>query len=98
LWIAEGFIEQRGSMNIDEVAESYLVELVHRSMLQVTERNSFGRIRRFRMHDLVRELAIKLSEKESFNSTYDDASGVIEYRGCIRLAEFQCFAAIKISN
>ncbi|KAF8724247.1 hypothetical protein HU200_021271 [Digitaria exilis] len=78
LWVAEGFIEDRGAMSMEEVAESYLIELVHRSMLQVTERNSFGRIRRFRMHDLVRELAIKLSEKESFNSTYDDTSGVIE--------------------
>ncbi|GJN32482.1 hypothetical protein PR202_gb20996 [Eleusine coracana subsp. coracana] len=78
LWIAEGFVEHRGSMSLEEVAESYLIELVHRSMLQVTERNSFGRIRRFRMHDLVRELAVKLSEKESFSSTYDDSFGFVQ--------------------
>lgn len=78
LWIAEGFVEQRGTISLEEVAESYLIELVHRSMLQVVERNSFGRIRRFRMHDLVRELAIKLSEKECFSSRYDDTSGVTQ--------------------
>nr|UBY06966.1 NBS-LRR disease resistance protein [Dasypyrum villosum] len=78
MWIAEGFVEQRGTISLEEVAESYLIELVHRSMLQVVERNSFGRIRRFRMHDLVRELAIKLSEKECFSSRYDDTSGVTQ--------------------
>lgn len=78
LWIAERFVEQRGSISLEEVAESYLIELVHRSMLQVVERNSFGRIRRFRMHDLVRELAIKMSEKESFSSLHDDTSGVVQ--------------------
>jgi disease resistance protein RPM1 len=71
LWIAEGFIEQKGACSLEDTAESYLRELIRRSMLHVAERNSFGRIRCIRMHDLVRELAIFQSKREGFSTTYD---------------------------
>uniref|UniRef100_A0A0A9DGG2 Uncharacterized protein n=1 Tax=Arundo donax TaxID=35708 RepID=A0A0A9DGG2_ARUDO len=77
LWIAEGFIEQRGACSLEDTAEGYLTELARRSMLQVVRRNSFGRIKCLRMHDLVRELAIFQSKKESFSTTYDENHGVI---------------------
>ncbi|KAG1327390.1 putative Disease resistance protein RPM1 [Cocos nucifera] len=39
LWVAEGFVEERGSnITMEEVAEDYLKELIHRCMLQVVER------------------------------------------------------------
>ncbi|XP_026657006.2 disease resistance protein RPM1-like [Phoenix dactylifera] len=72
LWVAEGFVEERGSSTIEEVAEDYLKELIHRCMLQVVERNQFGRIKHCRMHDLVRELAVPLSKKENFSAVLDD--------------------------
>ncbi|XP_062193592.1 disease resistance protein RPM1-like [Phragmites australis] len=78
LWIAEGFIEQKGTCSLEDIAEGYLGELVRRSMLQVVERNSFDRIKCLRMHDLVRELAIFQSRKESFSTTYDDNHWVIQ--------------------
>jgi disease resistance protein RPM1 len=71
LWIAEGFIEQKGACSLEDTAESYLRELIRRSMLHVAERNNFGRIRCIRMHDLVRELAIFQSKREGFSTTYD---------------------------
>ncbi|KAM3196360.1 hypothetical protein ACQJBY_072188 [Aegilops geniculata] len=40
-------------------------------MLQVVERNSFGRMKTFRMHDILRELALDLCEKNCFGVTYD---------------------------
>ncbi|GJN25104.1 hypothetical protein PR202_gb12891 [Eleusine coracana subsp. coracana] len=43
-WIAAGFIiVQKGNQALEEVAEGYLNELVNRSLLQVVERNEFGR-------------------------------------------------------
>ncbi|CAL5081990.1 unnamed protein product [Urochloa decumbens] len=78
LWIAEGFIEQKGACSLEDVAEGYLRELVKRSMLQVVMRNNFDRIKSVRMHDLVRELAIHQSAKESFSTTYDDTHGVVQ--------------------
>ncbi|XP_078156716.1 disease resistance protein RPM1-like [Carex rostrata] len=65
-WVAEGFIEQKGRSTLEEVAEGYLQELIHRSMLQVVKKNSAGRVKRCRMHDTLRELAICLCGKENF--------------------------------
>ncbi|KAL7235040.1 hypothetical protein ACSBR1_018508 [Camellia fascicularis] len=39
LWMAEGFVEKRKGLTVDEVAHSYLMYLVCRSMLQVIMRN-----------------------------------------------------------
>ncbi|KAJ3677554.1 hypothetical protein LUZ60_003278 [Juncus effusus] len=76
LWIAEGFIEEeRGLSNLEEIAEGYLSELVQGCLLQLVEKNSFGRVRLCKMHDIVRELAISLCRKENFNEIYDENSG-----------------------
>ncbi|XP_038978646.1 disease resistance protein RPM1-like [Phoenix dactylifera] len=72
LWVAEGFVEERGSSTMEEVAEDYLKQLIHRCMLQVVDRNEFGRIKHCRMHDFVRELAVSLSKKENFSAVLDD--------------------------
>nr|XP_010942930.2 disease resistance protein RPM1-like [Elaeis guineensis] len=77
LWVAEGFVEERGSSTMEEVAEDYLKELIHRCMLQVVKRNEFGRIKHCRMHDVVRELAVSLSKKENFSVIYDDLQVVV---------------------
>jgi disease resistance protein RPM1 len=72
LWTAEAFIEERGSSTLEEVAEGYMKELVHRNMLQLVERNSFGRIKKFRMHDILRELAVDLCRSDCFGVTYEE--------------------------
>uniref|UniRef100_A0ACD6A8T7 Uncharacterized protein n=1 Tax=Avena sativa TaxID=4498 RepID=A0ACD6A8T7_AVESA len=72
LWIAEGFIEERGETTLEEVAEGYLKELIDRNMLQLVEKNSFGRMKEFRMHDILRELAVDLCQKNCFGVTYED--------------------------
>ncbi|KAM3681563.1 hypothetical protein ACJW31_12G006200 [Castanea mollissima] len=66
LWFAEGFIEQVEGSTPEEVAESYLEELVFRNMLQVVRRNEFGRPKAFKMHDVMRDLALSISKKENF--------------------------------
>ncbi|XP_028091189.1 disease resistance protein RPM1-like isoform X2 [Camellia sinensis] len=70
LWMAEGFVEKVRGRTPEEVAESYLMELICRSMLQVVVRNQFGRPKRCKMHDLMRELAISTSETEKFCVAY----------------------------
>nr|UBY06863.1 NBS-LRR disease resistance protein [Dasypyrum villosum] len=72
LWIAEGFIEERGESTLEEVAEGYMKELIDRNMLQLVERNAFGAIIEFRMHDILRELAVDLCQKNCFGVTYKD--------------------------
>nr|UBY07340.1 NBS-LRR disease resistance protein [Dasypyrum villosum] len=72
LLTAEGFIKERGENTLEEVAEGYVKELIDRSMLQLVERNTFGRIKRFRMHDILRELAVDLCKKNCFGVAYED--------------------------
>ncbi|KAF2297002.1 hypothetical protein GH714_014592 [Hevea brasiliensis] len=79
LWIAEGFVRQVDRTAPKEVAESYLMELILRSMLQVVRRNEFGRPKRCKMHDLLREIGLSISEKEKFGVVYD---GKVEIGEC----------------
>ncbi|XP_044962108.1 disease resistance protein RPM1-like [Hordeum vulgare subsp. vulgare] len=75
LWTAEGFIEEKGESTLEEVAEGYLKELIDRNMLQLVKRNSFGRTKKLRMHDILRELAVDLCQKDCFGVTYEDKCG-----------------------
>ena len=70
-WITSGFIKEKENKTLEEVAEGYLNELVNRSLLQVTQKNEFGRVKCFRMHDIVRHLAIEKSEEECFGKVYE---------------------------
>uniref|UniRef100_A0A0D9WWC5 NB-ARC domain-containing protein n=1 Tax=Leersia perrieri TaxID=77586 RepID=A0A0D9WWC5_9ORYZ len=81
LWIAEGFVQDRGpETTLADVAACYLKELANRSLLQVVERNEYGRPRRFRMHDLVREISLTISKKEKFATIWDcpNSNGVTD--------------------
>ena len=57
LWVAEGFIEERGSWIMEDVAQDYLEQLVHRSMIQLTGRKSNGSMRKCRLHNLLRDFS-----------------------------------------
>lgn len=87
LWIAEGFIEDRGPETaLVDVAACYLKELADRSLLQVVVRNEYGRPKRFQMHDLVRELSLTISKKEKFATTWDYPNSGCIFNGSHRVA------------
>ena len=66
LWIAEGFVKGEKGMSLEQRAEEYLNELIHRSLVQLSEVDHFGRIRRCKVHDLMREIILKKAEELSF--------------------------------
>ncbi|XP_043694569.1 disease resistance protein RPM1 [Telopea speciosissima] len=66
LWIAEGFVEKIEGKTLEEVADTYLEELVCRSMLEVVTKNHFGRAKRVRLHDLLREVGLSISKRQKF--------------------------------
>ncbi|XP_010942385.2 disease resistance protein RPM1-like [Elaeis guineensis] len=81
LWVAEGFVQEGAERTAEEAAEQCLNQLVSRSVLQVTDRNEFGRVSRLRMHLLMRDLIVTRSREESFHQVYDtDAGGMLQYR------------------
>ncbi|KAI8003007.1 Disease resistance protein RPM1 [Camellia lanceoleosa] len=81
LWIAEGFIEKQNGKTLEEVAEEYLTELIHRRLVQVSTTKFDGRAKSCRVHDVVREIILSLSEEfslcqilEKENSSFNDTT------------------------
>ncbi|XP_062183476.1 disease resistance protein RPM1-like [Phragmites australis] len=70
-WITAGFIKGEENKTLEEAAEGCLNGLVNRSLLQVVRKNYFGRVKCFRMHDVIRHLALHKAEKECFAKVYD---------------------------
>ncbi|XP_042478856.1 disease resistance protein RPM1-like [Macadamia integrifolia] len=89
LWIAEGFVEKIKDKTLEEVADTYLEELVCRSMLQVVKKNHFGRAKSVRLHDLMRELGLSISKGEKFCVSYNRGEGE-EVANARRLAMHKC--------
>ena len=70
-WITSGFIKEKDNRTLEQVAEEYLNDLVNRSLLQVVIKNASGRVKRCRMHDVIRHLAIEKAAKECFGIIYE---------------------------
>ncbi|KAK6946298.1 NB-ARC [Dillenia turbinata] len=69
MWIAEGFIlssEIDREHTVESAGEEWLEELIERSMIQVGARDSDGRVKTCRMHDLIRDLCLEQAREENF--------------------------------
>ncbi|VAH72403.1 unnamed protein product [Triticum turgidum subsp. durum] len=64
LWIAEGFIEEQQGQLLEDIAEEYYYELIHRNLLQPDL--LYFDLSRCKMHDLLRQLALNISMDECF--------------------------------
>ncbi|CAM9002459.1 unnamed protein product [Rhodiola kirilowii] len=73
LWLAEGFVEKKDNMTLEEVAESYLDQLIRRHMVRVAAKTSDGRDKAYIIHSLVREIILAKSRDEQFASVTDCA-------------------------
>ncbi|XP_075638105.1 disease resistance protein RPM1-like isoform X2 [Castanea sativa] len=78
LWMAEGFVKKFEGRLLEEVADNYLGELTFRNMLQVVRWNESGRPQRYKMHDILRDLALSISVKEKFGVVHDGAEEMKE--------------------
>ncbi|KAJ4808543.1 Nbs-lrr resistance protein [Rhynchospora pubera] len=76
MWIAEGFIPQKDKKTMEEIGEDYLELLFQRCMVQEARRAHNGLIKYFKVHDLIRELAIKLAREKKFHTVFPKAKGV----------------------
>ncbi|KAL9296117.1 hypothetical protein ACSQ67_022013 [Phaseolus vulgaris] len=67
-WVAEGFIQDTGNRDLDEVAEDYLYELIDHSLVKVAKVENNGGVKTCRVHDLLRDLCISKSKE---NKVYE---------------------------
>ncbi|XP_019057058.1 PREDICTED: disease resistance protein RPM1-like [Tarenaya hassleriana] len=72
LWMSQGFVQSTRGVKPEEVADSYLMELVYRNMFQVVFRNHNGCPKAFKMHDMVREISLMISRDEKFSDVLND--------------------------
>ncbi|XP_078161537.1 disease resistance protein RPP13-like [Carex rostrata] len=86
MWIAEGFIPQEDNRTLEETAESFLEDLVQRSMVQVDSRSYVGSIETLRIHDLLRALAIQKAKEENFLLVYSNPNNKMSLSGARRVA------------
>ncbi|CAM0947781.1 unnamed protein product [Alopecurus aequalis] len=63
-WVVEGFVEEQPGQLLEETAEEYYYELIHRNLLE--QSNLYFSPDTCRMHDLLRQLACYLSREECF--------------------------------
>ncbi|XP_060183951.1 disease resistance protein RPP13-like isoform X2 [Lycium barbarum] len=69
LWLAEGFIP-RGEERVEDVTEGFLNELIRRSLVQVAN-TLWEEVTQCRIHDLLRDLAVKKALEVNFFDIYD---------------------------
>ncbi|XP_078182223.1 disease resistance protein RPP13-like [Carex rostrata] len=86
MWIAEGFIQQEDNRTLEETAESFLEDLVQRSMVSVKSRSHDGSIGRCYIHDLLRDLAIQKAKDDKFLVVYSHPNDQRFMSGARRVA------------
>ncbi|KAA8549815.1 hypothetical protein F0562_001499 [Nyssa sinensis] len=77
-WVAEGLVsleEIEEEKACTDVAESYLHELAEKCMVQVRVKESTGRIKSCRLHDVMRKLCLSKAEEENFLNVVDFGHG-----------------------
>jgi hypothetical protein len=85
-WMAERFVTEKRGLSMFEVAESYFDELVNRSIIQPVDVSITGKVKSFRVHDVMLEIiASKSIEKKlchldrrptHFSSPREDSSTI----------------------
>ncbi|KAL8502530.1 hypothetical protein ACS0TY_021608 [Phlomoides rotata] len=77
-WIAEGFLGKNQERNAEIVAEEYLMELIDRNLVMVSERRSDGGVKTCFIHDLLRPLCLQICEGKNiqmFTKSGDEPRG-----------------------
>ncbi|KAK6123585.1 hypothetical protein DH2020_042674 [Rehmannia glutinosa] len=55
MWIAEGFIQHKVGISLEDTAEGYLDDLINRNLVRVDKIKPDGKVKTCRVHDMLRE-------------------------------------------
>ncbi|KAJ9159165.1 hypothetical protein P3X46_024690 [Hevea brasiliensis] len=80
LWIAEGFVVETEGRILEEVAEVYLNVLIERSLVQVVEAASDGRVKKCRIQGLLHEIIISMAKDQGFAAIAKEESMMLPER------------------
>ncbi|XP_073140487.1 disease resistance protein RPM1-like [Henckelia pumila] len=85
LWVAEGFVEGKEGMTREDVAETYLNELLNRSLIQIAGTDFDGSPYLLRIHDILREYIISKSREQNVFKVTSGGGGEMVYPDKIRV-------------
>ncbi|KAL2251229.1 UNVERIFIED_CONTAM: putative late blight resistance protein R1B-14 [Sesamum indicum] len=66
LWVAEGFLKPISGKSLEEAAEMYLKALADRNLICVPREEFKGNVKRYSIHDLLRDLCVRKAYEENF--------------------------------
>ncbi|XP_027172199.1 putative late blight resistance protein homolog R1B-8 [Coffea eugenioides] len=66
LWVAEGFVENTDGKKLEDVAEEYMMDLIGRNLVMVSERSSMGGVKASCIHDLLLEFCKSKAKETDF--------------------------------
>uniref|UniRef100_A0A0D9X155 NB-ARC domain-containing protein n=1 Tax=Leersia perrieri TaxID=77586 RepID=A0A0D9X155_9ORYZ len=65
-WVAERFVTEKRGLSVFEVAESYFDEFINRSIIQPVTTSCTGKVKTFRVHDVMLEIIVSKSIEQNF--------------------------------
>uniref|UniRef100_A0A3Q7ICE6 NB-ARC domain-containing protein n=1 Tax=Solanum lycopersicum TaxID=4081 RepID=A0A3Q7ICE6_SOLLC len=74
LWTSEGFVQKMGQECLEDTAEEYLEDLVDRNLVLVAKKRASGRIKTCRIHDMLRDLSVKMGSEEKFLEVFKESA------------------------
>ncbi|XP_075112996.1 late blight resistance protein R1-A-like isoform X1 [Nicotiana tabacum] len=88
LWIAENFVQNSDTDNLEEASKNFLNDLANKSLVMVSKRRDNGEIKYCTLHDVVREFCWRKLAKEKFMQLIipynpDQSLGATEPRLCM---------------
>ncbi|GLU14907.1 hypothetical protein SLE2022_314480 [Rubroshorea leprosula] len=79
-WMAQGYLHSSSQEIMEDIGNNYVIDLLSNSLFQDVERDKYGNIISFKMHDAVHDLALLISEGETLILKNDS----IHENSCIR--------------
>ncbi|GKV02262.1 hypothetical protein SLEP1_g14719 [Rubroshorea leprosula] len=79
-WMAQGLLCSSSQDMMEDIGNKYVSDLISNCLFQDVEKDRYGNIRRFKMHDVVHDLALLVSEGEALILKNDSIRG----NSCIR--------------
>uniref|UniRef100_A0A8R7UWN1 Disease resistance protein RPM1 n=2 Tax=Triticum urartu TaxID=4572 RepID=A0A8R7UWN1_TRIUA len=65
-WISECFVAEKQGLSAEEVAETYFNQLVSRKIIWPVDHSSNGKVKSFKVHDMILEYIVSKSSEENF--------------------------------
>ncbi|VAI71654.1 unnamed protein product [Triticum turgidum subsp. durum] len=65
-WISECFVSEKEGLSAEEVAETYFNQLVRRKIIRPVDHSSNGKVKSFKVNDMILEYIVSKSSEENF--------------------------------